>query len=110
MLTRTDARVDFDWAGGSPAAIFPKDSFSARWDGEIEALYSEPLTLIARTDDGVRLWINGSLVIDAWVIQFGGNGRRPLISVVGSPLPEGFKFYRMFKLHEKQEYLSTGKI
>ncbi|MBA3697762.1 MAG: hypothetical protein H0W78_02695 [Planctomycetes bacterium] len=66
---RTDARVDFGWGGGSPDGSVPVESFSARWDGEIEARVSEPLTLIARTDDGVRVWLNGQVVIDSWILR-----------------------------------------
>ena len=65
VLSRIDARLDFGWSGGSPDGSVPVDVFSARWDGEIEARVSEPLTLIARTDDGVRVWLNGQVVIDA---------------------------------------------
>ncbi len=66
---RTDARVDFGWGGGSPDGSVPVESFSARWDGEIETRVSEPLTLIARTDDGVRVWLNGQVVIDSWILR-----------------------------------------
>jgi hypothetical protein len=68
-LARTDARVDFGWGGGSPDVSVPVESFSARWDGEIEARVSEPLTIIARTDDGVRVWLNGQVVIDHWLLR-----------------------------------------
>lgn len=69
VLIRNDARVDFGWGGGSPDGSVPVESFSARWDGEIEARVNEPLTLIARTDDGVRVWLNGQVVIDQWVLR-----------------------------------------
>ncbi|HYE07817.1 MAG TPA: PKD domain-containing protein, partial [Planctomycetota bacterium] len=32
-LTRSDARVDFDWGGGSPDGSIDGDTFSARWTG-----------------------------------------------------------------------------
>ena len=69
VLTRTDARVDVDWVGGSPASGVPVDSFSARWDGEIQPRFTEVYTLIARTDDGVRVWLDNALVIDAWKLR-----------------------------------------
>ncbi len=73
VVSRTDATVDFGWGGGTPAAAVPVDGFSARWDGEIEARYDEPLTITARTDDGVRVWLDGILVIDAWVLRSAAN-------------------------------------
>ncbi|PIR96768.1 MAG: hypothetical protein COT91_05075, partial [Candidatus Doudnabacteria bacterium CG10_big_fil_rev_8_21_14_0_10_41_10] len=42
------------------------DNFSVKWDGEIEAQCTETYTFYARTDDGVRLWVNGVLLVDKW--------------------------------------------
>ncbi|KPK38667.1 MAG: hypothetical protein AMJ65_12550 [Phycisphaerae bacterium SG8_4] len=42
------------------------DTFSVRWLGEIEALKSEPYTFITGADDGVRMWLNGEMIIDDW--------------------------------------------
>jgi PA14 domain/MBG domain/Concanavalin A-like lectin/glucanases superfamily/MBG domain (YGX type) len=69
MLTRIDAGVYFDWAGGSPASEIPEDSFSARWSGEIQPRYTEPYTITMRTDDGVRVWLDGQLVINDWILR-----------------------------------------
>jgi RHS repeat-associated protein len=68
-LTRTDASVNFDWAGGSPHATVGADTFSVRWEGKVEPLYSQTYTFYTLTDDGVRLWVNGQLIIDKWVDQ-----------------------------------------
>ncbi len=45
------------------------DTFSVRWMGEIEALHSEAYTFVTGSDDGVRLYLNGELIIDAWADQ-----------------------------------------
>jgi N-acetylneuraminic acid mutarotase len=63
-LTRVDPVINTYWDYGSPAASIGKDTFSVRWTGQIEAPKSEAYTLIARTDDGVRLWLDGKLVIN----------------------------------------------
>jgi hypothetical protein len=68
-LVRTDATLDFAWAGGAPAPGMPSDHFSVRWHGFLETPAPGPCTLIARSDDGVRLWLDGVLVIDAWVAR-----------------------------------------
>jgi poly(3-hydroxybutyrate) depolymerase len=65
-LVRLDATVSFDWGLGSPAAGIPVDGFSARWTGRIEPRYGEAYTFTTIADDGVRLWIDGTLVIDDW--------------------------------------------
>jgi hypothetical protein len=66
-LVRTDETVSFDWGGGAPAAEVGADTFSVRWSGQVEARHSETYTFYARTDDGVRLWVNGQKLVDAWV-------------------------------------------
>ncbi len=45
------------------------DTFAVRWLGELEAFKSEPYTFITGSDDGVRVWLNGELIIDAWADQ-----------------------------------------
>jgi hypothetical protein len=68
-LTRTDATVNFDWAAGSPSASIGVDTFSVRWTGQVQPQFSETYAFYTRTDDGVRLWVNGQLLIDKWIDQ-----------------------------------------
>lgn len=71
MLTRNDNRIDFNWHGDSPAPGIGKDSFSVRWTGKIKPVYSEKYTFTASSDDGIRVWIGGKLIIDSWKKQSG---------------------------------------
>lgn len=66
VLTRIDNEVNFDWGNGSPAPSIPTDHFSVRWSGQVQPRYSETYAFVATTDDGVRLWVNGRLIIDEW--------------------------------------------
>lgn len=68
-LTRTDATVNFDWGSGSPDPSVGADTFSVRWAGQVQAPATETVTFYTTTDDGVRLWVNGVLIIDRWVDQ-----------------------------------------
>ncbi|HED15945.1 MAG TPA: hypothetical protein ENI64_03875, partial [Gammaproteobacteria bacterium] len=68
-LERVDANVNFDWQRGAPAGTIAPETFSVRWTGLIEPAYSENYTFYSSTDDGVRLWIDGQLVIDQWTDQ-----------------------------------------
>jgi len=65
-VTRVDGTVNFDWGTGSPDASMGADQFSVRWTGDIVPRYSEEYTFKTYSDDGVRLWINGTKVIDNW--------------------------------------------
>ncbi len=67
VLTRIDPQINFYWnPGPNPPPGVNEDSFSVRWTGEVEAPFSEPVTFITGSDDGVRLYFDGVLVIDDW--------------------------------------------
>lgn len=65
-LIRSDSTVDFNWGSGSPTPTMESSFFSVRWTGKVQPLYSETYKFYTRSDDGVRLWINGQLLIDDW--------------------------------------------
>ena len=64
-MTRVDPQVDFEWGGEGP---YPEmdDNFFVRWVGLLNPLYAEEYVFTAEADDGVRVWIDGHLVIDHW--------------------------------------------
>lgn len=68
VLVRQDAAVDFDWGGGAPDSALPVDNFSARWS-KSESLAAGEYTFTVTADDGVRLYIDGELVLDKWIDQ-----------------------------------------
>lgn len=65
-LTRVDETVNAYWNNNSPDSSMDKDTFSVRWTGQIQPLYSETYTFHTTSDDGVRLWVNGTKLIDNW--------------------------------------------
>ncbi|KAM3095530.1 PA14 domain-containing protein [Phormidesmis sp. 146-12] len=65
-LVRTDRTIDFDWGSGSPSPQIASDSFSVRWSGQIQPTESATYTFHTQSDDSVRLWVNGQLLIDHW--------------------------------------------
>ena len=68
VLTRTDPQINFNWGDpGGPDPAIGDDSFSVRWTGEVEAAFTETYTFYPRTDDGVRLYVDGQLLVDSWV-------------------------------------------
>src|SRR5205823_14123676 len=66
---RLDATVDFDWASGAPVPGATADNFSVRWTGRVQPPISGSYTFTTIADDGVRLWVNGQLLIDNWIDQ-----------------------------------------
>ncbi len=65
-ITRTDAGVDFNWGNGAPSTALSADRFSVRWTGRVTPRYSETYTFSVQADDGMRLWVDGRLVVDNW--------------------------------------------
>ena len=63
-LERVDPTVDFRWDNGSPDPALEPDTFSVRWTGSVVPLYSETYTFHTQSKDGVRLWVDGKLLID----------------------------------------------
>jgi hypothetical protein len=66
VLTRIDPTVNFDWANGSPGAPLGIDGFSVRWSGKIQPCNTGTYTFRTRSDDGIRLWVNGTQIINNW--------------------------------------------
>lgn len=69
VLQRVDPTINFNWGSGSPAANIGADTYSTRWEGQIEAPATGNFTFYTSTDDGVRLWIDNVLIIDRWIDQ-----------------------------------------
>ncbi len=67
-VVRDDPQVNFFWGEASPASGIPADNFSVRWTRNVD-LSAGTYRFTVRADDGVRLWVNNGLVIDAWKDQ-----------------------------------------
>lgn len=65
-VSRIDPTVNFDWGSASPSGAIQPDTFSARWTGQIAIPATATYTFYARSDDGVKLWVNEVLVINNW--------------------------------------------
>jgi cell division septation protein DedD len=66
VLSRVDSTVNFDWGTGSPDPGIGADTFSVRWTGQVIPLYSQTYTFYTQSDDGVRLWVNGTQLVNNW--------------------------------------------
>jgi hypothetical protein len=69
VFVSSDEVIDFAWGTGSPDSTVQTDAFSARWSGQLKPQFSETYNLYTLSDDGVRLYIDGVLVIDNWTVH-----------------------------------------
>lgn len=65
VLQRTESSLNFDWGSGSPHASVNRDNFSARWQRNLY-LPMGRYRFTAVADDGMRVWVDDTLLIDAW--------------------------------------------
>ncbi len=57
--------LDFDWGTASPTAGITADYFSARFTG-VFYFIGGSYRFTARSDDGIRVWVDDALIIDQW--------------------------------------------
>lgn len=67
VLTRVDPQLQFQWTLFSPDPTrLPYDFYSVRWTGKLKAPASGRFKIGIDGNDGYRLYLNDSLVIDNW--------------------------------------------
>ena len=67
-LIRDDSAIDFDWGEGAPADWMPADSYSVAWTRQVNFAPGY-YRFNVRSDDGVRVWLDGGLLMDYWQPQ-----------------------------------------
>jgi hypothetical protein len=60
--------VNFNWGSGSPSSLIGVDTFSVKWSGNF-SFEAGNYEFTTNSDDGVRLRIDGVLVLDKWITQ-----------------------------------------
>ena len=69
VARRRDLSIDFNLRNAAPIRRLNFDNFSVRWTGFIRIPADGSYEFITRSDDGVRLMIDDSLVIDKWTVH-----------------------------------------
>ena len=82
VLRRSDDAIDFDWGDGAPAPGVPGEQFSARWT-RTKTYAAGTYRFSVTGDDGIRVLIDGTPVIDGWFYQ------APTTYSADVALPEG---------------------
>ncbi len=118
-LQRIDPAVDFNWGTGSPYPAIRADQFLARWNGFVTIPADAPsgdYFFGARQDDGVRIWVNNTLVVDRWSDQASGpNYGSSLALKAGQTVPIRIEYYEAYggaflQLYVKQATLGEKVV
>ena len=64
-VVRDDSDIDFNWGSSSPAPGIPNELFSVRWTRTLD-FAAGYYRFSADVDDGVRIWLDGKLVMNEW--------------------------------------------
>ena len=90
--SKTTLPISHDWGPSSPApGVVNSDGFSARWEGKIlVGMYDGNYTIIAVADDGARVWVDDTPIVDEWRDQAPTSFRS-----VDLALPQGEHTVRM---------------
>jgi hypothetical protein len=67
VLVQTNATINFNWGTTGPSPVVGATNFTVRWTGTVQAQFGETYNFYTVADDGVRLYLNGQLVINDWV-------------------------------------------
>lgn len=84
VLSRTDANVNlYQTTAASPGSGVPSTNWSVRWTGQIQPTYSGTYTFYTNSDDGVRLYVNGQLLINNWTLHSNTQNMATITLVAG---------------------------
>ena len=83
---RNDASPNFDWGNGSPStSLLGNDDYSINWTKSENFDGPGTYRFTVGSDDGVRLYVNGALVINNWNAQSYNGSIRTADVVINDP-------------------------
>ncbi len=62
----TTSAINYDWGMNAPYKALDRDAFSARWLGLFDFATNDTYKFSATYDGGLRLYVDGELVINDW--------------------------------------------
>ncbi len=66
VRTRVDPAIDFNWDTTPPDPLVRHEHYSVRWSGWLKVPSPGVYKIIALSDDGMRVWVDGKEVINHW--------------------------------------------
>jgi uncharacterized repeat protein (TIGR03806 family) len=82
VLVQTNPVIDFSSAANWPDAVVGSNHFTVCWTGSVQPQFTENYSFVTTAEDGVRLYINGQLLIDDWLDKTNATSATNSISLV----------------------------
>lgn len=64
--SRVDTQVNYNWSTSEPISGIGLVNYSVRWTGYVKFPYSGQVKFRIRSDDGIRVWVDGIQVVNEW--------------------------------------------
>jgi serine/threonine protein kinase len=93
VLPRVDKRVDFLWLRDEPDLLVANNRFSVKWEGWIKAPEPGEYAIVAVSDDGVRVSLDGRRVIDNWT-SHDPTRDEASVRMTAKPQPIGIEYFQ----------------
>ncbi|ONF45441.1 hypothetical protein BTO32_03025 [Marinobacter lutaoensis] len=90
-----DSSINYQWRTGAPDGL-PKNSFSVRWSTLLIPPHEDGRAgyrIVATADDGVRVYLNGDVVINGWVDQPATTYTADVVLDAGTAYPLVMEYY-----------------
>lgn len=91
-VSRIDPTVNFSWAANPDTGI-TNDYFAVRWSGYVTPDNTATYRFYVRTDDGVRLWVNGVQLVERWINQGPTEVFGDIALTAGVPVPIVMEYF-----------------
>jgi hypothetical protein len=85
-LVETNATINFNWGMVGPTPAVGATNFTVRWTGSIQPQFSQIYTFSTKADGGVRLYLNGQLIINNWVSATNATTQSNTVALVAQQL------------------------
>ncbi|MFM7401580.1 MAG: PA14 domain-containing protein, partial [Bacteroidota bacterium] len=96
LFSRIDSFINYEWLEGSPAPGYvPLDGFTTAWTGSVTPYETDYYTFYTLTDDGARLWVADSLLIDHWQPQGSTEYEGTIFLEAGKRYPIRFEYLEL---------------
>ena len=94
-LARLESSIDHVWVEAAPDPALPVDRYSARWTGWITAPATDTYTIVTEADDGVRVAIDGAVVLSDWTPHFVTRNEATVMLTAGVPVPIVVEYFEI---------------
>ncbi len=110
FLQRTERTVEFRWGPQAASPGAPVDRWAVRLEGHLTAPVSGDYQYCLYADDGVRLDINGTRLIDRWGPGGLESCGAPIAMRVGAPVPIKIDYFDLTAGAELRLYMRSSPV